>query len=82
MLIISLTILLSGAIIIISIILMSIQFLVIYHIIRFLFTILKTKTGNAISDKFEDINFNLSLNNESDKQVLSVAKLQNNILYN
>ena len=42
----------------------------------------KTKTGKAISDKYEDINFILSLNNESHKQVLSVAKLQNNILYN
>ena len=61
---------------------MFIQFLVIYHIIKFLFIILKTKTGKAISDKFEDINFILSLNNESHKQVLSVAKLHNNILYN
>ena len=52
------------------------------NIIRFLFIILKTKTGNTILDKFEDINFILSLNNESDKQVLSVAKLHNNILYN
>ena len=52
------------------------------NIIRFLFIILKTKTGKAISDKFEDINLILSLNDESDKQVLSVAKLQNNILYN
>ena len=52
------------------------------NILRFLFTILKTKTGKAISDKFEDINFILSLDNESHKQVLSVAKLHNNILYN
>ena len=34
------------------------------------------KTGKAISDKFEDIDFSLSLNNDAHKQVLSVAKLQ------
>ena len=37
--------------------------------------IYKTKTGKAISDKFEDIEFSLSLDKDSHKQVLSVAKL-------
>ena len=42
-----------------------------------MFSILtKFKTGKTISDKFEDIDFSLSLNNDAHKQVLSVAKLQ------
>ena len=37
--------------------------------------IYEAKTGKAISDKFEDIDFSLSLNTDAHKQVLSVAKL-------
>ena len=36
----------------------------------------KFKTRKEISDKFEDIDFSLSLNKDAHNQVLSVAKLQ------
>ena len=42
---------------------------------KWLFEFYKVKTSNAVSDKFEDINFCLSLNNDSHNQVLSIAKL-------